>query len=380
MDKGVAIIAYAQTPFEADANASREIQVLEVAKTALEAAGLKQEDRYTVISATNDYCDGRTISNMRLVEPAAAYKKNESKVEMDGGYAAIYGLMRILSGDHQVALVMGVSQASVYARNIPGIMMLDPTFDRQRWLLNEVSAGALQARAYMNAYGATEEHFAGVAAKNLDNAARNPLAYNKLAGADAAKVLAARKLYEPITELMLAPFCDGACAMVLASGEAAAKADKPVWVKGMGFAHDSYLTERPLEEMGSLELAARSAYDMAGITDPASQIDLAEVHENFAHEELMAYESLGFCGKGQGGSFFDSGATLLGGDLPVNASGGATGANAVCATGLARIIEAAMQIRGKAGEHQVEGVNTAVATGQTGPCAQENVVFVLGGE
>ncbi len=380
MEREVAIIAYAQTPYEADANASREMQVLQVAKAALEAVGLKQEDRYTVITANNDYLDGRTISNMRLVEPAAAWHKNESKVEMDGAYAAIYGLMRILSGDHDVALIIGESQASVYARWIPGIMMFDPTFDRQRWLLNEVSAAALQARAYMNAFGVSEEQIAGVAAKNLDNASRNPLAFNKLAGASSEKVLSSRKLYEPITELMVAPYCDGACALVLAAGEMAKKAEKPVWIKGVGFAHDSYLTERPLEEMTSLKMAAEKAYAMAGIKDPVSQVDLAEVHENFAHEELMGYEALGFCGRGEGGAFFDSGATKRDGKLPVNASGGAIGANVVCATGLARIIEAAIQIRGEAGERQIPGVKTAVATGQTGPCAQESVVFVLGGE
>ncbi len=380
MRREVAIISYAQTPYEADANASREMQVLKVAREALQAAGLKQEDRYTVVTANNDYLDGRTISNMRLVEPAGAWMKNESKAEMDGAYAALYGLWRILSGDHDVALIIGESQASVYARWLPGIMMFDPTFDRQRWLLNEASAAALQARAYMNAFGISGEQVAGVAAKNLDNASLNPLAHNKLAGADAAKVLGSRMLYDPLTEMMMAPYCDGACAMVIAAGELAEKAERPVWIRGVGFAHDSYLTERTLKEMNSLRLAAEKAYAMAGISDPSSQVDLAEVHENFAHEELMAYEALGFCGKGEGGAFFDSGVTRRDGKLPVNVSGGATGANVVCATGLARIIEAAMQIRGDAEGRQVAGVKTAVATGQTGPCAQESVVFVLGGE
>ncbi len=167
--------------------------------------------------------------------------------------------------------------------------------------------------------------------------------------------------------------------MVIASGKSALKADKPVWVKGMGFNHDSYLTERKsLAKLGSLERAAKACYAMAGIT--ASDVQLAEVHENFAHEELMAYEALGLCEAGQGGAFFDSGATAMGGKLPVNASGGAISGNVVCATGLTRVIEAVMQIRGEAGDHQVDGVKTAIATGQTGICAQEQVVFALGGE
>jgi acetyl-CoA C-acetyltransferase len=380
MEKEVAIIAYAQTPYEADVEASREIQVLQVTRAALKAAGLKREDLDTIITANNDYLDGRTISNMRLVEPAGSWHKNESKVEMDGAFALLYALTRVLSGDHDIALVVAESQASVYGTYLPGIMMLDPTFDRQRWLLNEVSAAALQASSYMDTAGVSAEQIAAVAAKNLDNAARNSLALRSFAGADAAKVLSSRPLYSPITELMASPLCDGACAIVLASAKAASKAEKPVWIKGVGFAHDSYLTERPLESMNSLKLAAESCYTQAGIEDAASQIDLAEVHECFAHEELMAYEALGFCEPMQGGTFFDSGATLPGGKLPVNASGGALGANVACAAGLTRVIEAAMQIRGDAGEHQAQGVKTALAHGQTGICAQENIVYVLGGE
>lgn len=380
MERDIAIIGYAQTPYEADAEASREMQVLQATRAALQSAGLKREQLDTVITANNDYLDGRTISNMRLVEPAGAWQKNESKVEMDGAYAVLYAVMRLLSGDHDIALVVGESQASVYAGYIPGVMMLDPTFDRQRGLLNEVSAAALQARAYMHASGVSEEQMAGVAAKNLANAAKNPLALRADGKADTAKVMASRMLYSPIRELMASPRCDGACAVVLAAGKAAAKAEKPVWIKGVGLSHDSYLAERSLEEMASLRDAAQRCYAMAGIEDPASQIDLAEVHECFAHEELMAYEALGFCEPGGGGAFFDSGATRMDGSLPVNASGGALGANVLCAAGLARIIEAAMQIRGDAGEHQVKGVKTALAHGQTGICAQENIVFVLGGE
>ncbi len=379
MDKEITIVSYAQSSYEHDCGCGREMMVLDVAKRALAAAGLKQSDNYSVVSANNDYCDGRTISNMRLVEVVGSWLKNESKVEMDGGYALLYAVMRILSGDHEVSLVLGESQANCYNWSLfPGIMLLDPTWDRQRWLLNEVSAAALMANAYVEAGGATVEQIAGVAAKNLANAALNPLAAQADAGADAAAVLASRKLYDPITEKMVAPLSDGCCAMVISNGKAL-QADKPVYVRGMGFSHDSYFTERDsLAELGSLERAAKACYAMAGIGP--SDVQLAEVHENFAHEELMAYEALGFCGAGEGGAFFDSGATAISGKLPVNASGGGLSGNAVCATGLARVIEAAMQIRGEAGDHQVAGIKTAVATGQTGIGAQENVVFALGGE
>jgi acetyl-CoA C-acetyltransferase len=380
MNKEVAVIGYAQTLYEEDADASREMLTLRAAREALVSAGLKREDVSTVVTATNDYLDGRTISNMRTVEPSGASQKDESKVEMDGAFAALYAIMRILSGFHDVAMVIGVSLASVYATYLPGIMILDPTWDRERGLLNEVSAAALQANCYMREYGVSDEQIASVSAKNLDNAARNPLALRQMPGLSVEQVLDSRMLYSPIRELNAWPATDGACAVVLASGKTAAKAEKPVWVKGVGLCHDSYLTERPLAVMESLKLAAEACYKQAGITDPASQIDLAEIHENFAHEELMAYEALGFCEEGKGGELIESGITQIDGGLPVNASGGALGANAVCATGLARIAEAAMQVVGEAGDHQVPGVKTALAHGQSGPCAQDNVVFILGGD
>lgn len=381
MNDRAAIVGYAQTRYEVDSDSSREMLVAQVAEGALRSAGLARDDIDTVITANNDYLDGRTISNMRLVEPSGAWLKDESKVEMDGAYAVLYALMRILSGDHDVALVIGVSQASVFPTYLPGTMTLDPTFDRERGLLNEVSAAALQARAYMDAHGVGEEQIARVSVKNLRNAFNNPLALRRMPVLTVEDVMESRPLYAPVRELTAYPPSDGACALVLAAaGKAGEVTDRPAWIKGVGFSHDSYLTERPLHEMASLGRAAKSAYEAAGIDDPLHQIDLAEIHENFAHEELMSYEALGFCGPGEGSELLESGATSRGGDLPVNLSGGALAANVQCAAGLARVVEAAMQVRGDAGVRQVPGVKTALAHGQSGLCAQENIVFVLGGE
>lgn len=381
MEKDVAIVGYAQTRYEPSADASRELMVAEAAIGALNSAGITRDEIDTVITSSNDYMDGRTISNMRLVEVAGGWLKDESKAEMDGNYSALYGAMRVLSGDHEVAMVIGVSQPSAFPTYIPGVMTLDPTFDRERWLLNEVSAAALQARAYMEEYGVTEEQIARVAVKNLRNAALNPLAPRQRQVLTLEDVMDSRMLYSPIRELTAYPPCDGACSVLLASAEKAVEiTDSPVWIKGIGFSHDSYLTERPLAAMGSLELAARRAYEAAGISDPGSELDLVEINENFAHEELMAYEALGFCKAGEGAGLLESGATEMSGRLPVNASGGGLAANVPCAVGLARLVEAAMQIKGEAGMHQVPDVNVALAHGQTGLCAQENIVFVLGGD
>jgi len=382
MDGKVAIVGYAQSKHEGNKDSSREMMIFDVVTDVLKMAGLSKADVDTVITAQNDYLDGRTISNMRTVEPVGAHLKDESKVEMDGAVAALYAYMRILSGDHDVALVVGSSMASTYPAYIPGILTLDVTYDYPMGLLNEVSAAALQATCYMEKYGVSEEEIAKISVKNLRNAAKNPFAMRQMPKITTKKVLGSKMLYSPVRELNAYPLTDGACGILLASEERAKEiTDSPVWIEGVGNCQDTYyLGERTLSGCDSLKLAAENAYEMAGISNPKREIDLVEVSENFSHEELIFYEALGLCKEGEGKKLIDDGVTDIDGELPVNPSGGALSANPLCATGLIRIAEATMQIRGEAGGHQVKDVRTSLAHGQTGICAQENVVFILGGE
>ena len=376
----VAIVACAQSTYEYPKDSSREMMVFDVVRELLLKAGITRSEVDTVISAQNDFMEGRTISNMRTVGPLGAYLKDESKVEMDGAWALLYAWARILSGNHDTALVAGESMASCYPSYLPATWELDPTFDRPLGLLNEVSGAALQAAYYIRSGGASEEQIAGVAAKNLDNASRNPRALRGMSGATAADVLSSRMLYSPIHELEAFPFTDGCCALLLACEEKALQlTDRPVWLAGMGCSSDSYfLGDRDLAACPSLEEAAAAAYRAAGITDPAKELDFCELTERFAHEEPIFYEALGLCPKGKGGEFFAGGSTAMEGSLPVNPSGGALGADPVCATGLARVAEAALQLRGEAGEHQLpQAPSTALAHGQDGLCAQHNIVFIL---
>ena len=376
----VAIVATAQSTYECPKDSSREMMVFDVVHELLRKAGITKRDVDTIISAQNDYLEGRTISNMRTVGPLGAYLKDESKVEMDGAWALLYAYARVLSGNHDIALVAGESMASCYPPYLPATWALDPTFDRPLGLLNELSAAALQAGYYIQAGGASEEQIAGVAAKNLDNASRNPYALRRMPGVTAADVISSKVLYSPIHELEAFPLTDGCCALLLACEEKAKEmTDRPVWLAGVGSSSDTYfLGDRDLAASPSLEQAAAAAYKTAGIKDPAKEIDLCELSENFAHEELIFYEALGLCPKGKGGEYLESGATHMQGSLPVNPSGGALAANPVCATGLARAAEVALQLRGEAGEHQLpQPVNTALAHGQNGLCAQHNIVFIL---
>jgi acetyl-CoA C-acetyltransferase len=118
--------------------------------------------------------------------------------------------------------------------------------------------------------------------------------------------------------------------------------------------------------MRSLRAAAEKGYHQAGITDPLRDFDVAEIYEPASYAELAMCENLGICEMGGGGRLIDEGLTLMDGPLPVNPSGGVLSTNPVGATALIRVAEAAMQVMGEAGEHQVPGVNRALATGYGG--------------
>jgi acetyl-CoA C-acetyltransferase len=231
----------------------------------------------------------------------------------------------------------------------------------------------------MSRSGVTEAQAAGVTVKNRSNAKNNPLAHRR-DGVSLDEVLKSKLLAWPLKDLDLPPATDGACAMVLTVEENIKKTNNNVaWIKGAGWTNDTYyLGDKELGELSSLSAAAQRAYSMAGIDYPLDQLDVAEVHDLTSFHELMAYEALGFCGKGEAGMLIDRKTTSMQGKLPVNPSGGALSSHPYTAVGLIRVAEAAMQVTGRAGGHQVPGVETALAHGVSGMCGQTNCVLILG--
>jgi acetyl-CoA C-acetyltransferase len=140
------------------------------------------------------------------------------------------------------------------------------------------------------------------------------------------------------------------------------------------------LGERDLADPKALRDAAKRAYAMAGVTDPVAELDLIELYDAFSYMEPLWLEGLGVCEPGQGATLIDKGLTTMGGALPVNPSGGVLSAHPVLVAGLARIIEAALQLRGEAGARQVAGAKRALAHGINGPCGQSHCVWVLSTE
>jgi acetyl-CoA C-acetyltransferase len=234
--------------------------------------------------------------------------------------------------------------------------------------------------ARMLKLGHTEEAAAMVSVKNRRNALLNPKAHVKRE-VTVDEVMASRPLCWPIKILDVPPISDGACAVILAHEADAEKiTERPAWIRGMAYWGEADNgPDRRMVQSEPLQFAAAQVYKEAGITNPFRQFDVAEVQEPYTCFELSYYESLGFCPEGGAAELIASGETEMTGSLPVNPSGGCMGANPIGATALIRLAEAAMQVTGKAGAHQVPGAELAVAQAGGG-WANLRGVAVVGAE
>jgi acetyl-CoA acetyltransferase len=238
---------------------------------------------------------------------------------------------------------------------------------------------AAMARGHMGQYGTTAEQFAMVSAKNSFHGSMNPRAQFREA-MTVEEVMAAPMIAEPLTRPMCSPIGDGAAAVVLVSEKKARELgiEKPVKVVASvlmsGWDH-------ALDEEGTVDACARSAYEEAGIGP--EDLDVVECHDASAPAEVVATESLGLCAKGEGGKLVEEGATRLGGRIPVNTSGGLLRkGHPVGATGIAQIVELTEQLQGRSGRRQVEGATIGLAHnggGNIGTDAAAMCVTVLKG-
>ncbi len=348
---------------------------------ALEDAGITIEDIDNIVTTSNDFWDGRTISSMATGDVSGAYDRNISCVEGDGAFGAFYGMCRALSGHYDTTLVTAHSKGSESVSAYITNAVFDPIYVRSLGL-DMVSACALQAQRYMNRYNVSEEQCAVVSSKNHRNALENPNAHLQL-DLSVEDVMGSRMICDPLKLYDCSPVSDGAVAVIFANEKKAKKLGrKPVWVKGVSYCMDNYLLgDRDLAECAALTQAAKKAYQAAGISDPRKEIDVAEIYDAFSYQELMWTEGLGLCDRGEGGGLAESGATQKTGDIPVNPSGGLLASHPVIAAGLIRIAEAVRQIRGEAGNMQVkQDVRTALAHGVNGVCGQSHCVWILGKE
>ena len=223
-----------------------------------------------------------------------------------------------------------------------------------------MDAYSINARLHMKKYGTTWEQIAQVAAKNHHHSTMNPLAqYQKDFSLD--EVLSGRVIAWPMTLPMCAPVSDGGSAVIVCSKDALARFNPARAVQILASVGRSG-TDRDIFDLehSSVRRAAKAAYDMAGL-QPAD-IAVAEVHDASSYAEISQIELIGLCDIGAGGPLTQSGATAIGGRIPVNPSGGLESkGHPVAATGGGQIFELVTQLRGEAGERQVDGAKVAMA-------------------
>ena len=221
-------------------------------------------------------------------------------------------------------------------------------------------------RAYIQRSGAPEHIGWKVAVKDRLNALKNPYAHLKIEDISIEKVKESPMFWDPIRFLESCPSSDGACAVVItdeAGGEAAAADGRPpAWILGTSSRSEppAFPGRDPVRPQACLQ-CVDDVYRMAGITDPRHQLDMAELYVPFSWHEPIWLEAHGIAEPGEGWKMVDDGTTELEGDFPINCSGGVLSSNPIGASGLLRFAEAANQVRGAAGEHQVDGARTALA-------------------
>jgi len=263
----------------------------------------------------------------------------------------------VAAGIYDAALVIGVEKLTKFGG---GTLPLE----KEDW---EVAHGlvmpalyAMRARRYMHEYGLTEDQLAMVSVKARKHGGLNPDAQFR-DPVTIEQVKQARPVADPMTLFHCCPSGDGAAAVVICSAEKARQyTTSPVCVLGSEINSGNYMTG--YRDMTSPEITVRGAkqlYEEAGIGP--EDVDLAEVHDAFAIAELLYYEALGFCARGNAAKLLEDGETSLGGRIPVNPSGGLLAkGHPIGATGVAQIVEIVRQLRGQCGDRQVEGAKVGL--------------------
>lgn len=381
MEPRVAVVGVGHAGFAPiTAGISYKELMFEAAQRAYADAGVDPRSEVdSFIGCSEDLLEGTSIFDEYVPDQLGAMQRPVQTVSGDGLFGLATGLMLIRSGVASVVAVEAHSKISdVLSLGAIEAFGLDPVLNRPLGVSTLAVAG-LDMNAFLERTGLTEEHCAMVAAKNRRNALDNPrAAYPADLAAD--DVDESAPVFWPLRELEIAARADGCVVVVLAAEDRVPDlSEGPVWVLGVGWSSGSpTLESRAWGEADFVRAAAERAYAMAGIDDPAEQIDLAEADDTYAFKELMHLEALGLADVDELGALVEDEELEPDGELPVNVSGGAIGqGNLFEANGLARVLECVEQLRGEAGERQVEDAAVAVAQSWRGVPTTSAAVAVL---
>ncbi len=304
-----------------------------------------------------------------------------------GGLALRQAYSAVASGLHDIVFVGGAEKMTDVG-DAEAADILASSLD-QEWETffgaTVASLYAMMARRHMHEYGTTREQLAAVAVKNHYHGSMNPNAQFRRP-IKPAMAIHAGTVSSPLGMFDCAPISDGAAALVLCAADRAREfTEKPVNIIGSGVATDTMALHdrRSLTALQSTVKASERAFQRAadgGITIQPSDIDVAEIHDSFSINEIMAIEDIGFFAKGKGGKAVEDKRTYIGGDVAVNTSGGLKACGQpVGATGIAQAVEIVQQLRGTAGERQVKDAKYGLThnLGGTGATAVVHIMEAI---
>jgi len=367
MGKRTAIVGTGQTKCSSarkDVNGQELIN--EAVRRALEDADLTLSDIDAIVIGNMDHFEGINYVDTWSVDGSGAYLKPIIKVTTGGTTGttvAFAGYYHVASGLFDKVLTVAWEKNSESDTTGAIVTAIEPILERPTFG-GAINAMALQASMYMAKYGATEEDAARVAVRDRKHALNNPYAHLHL-NITVEDVMKSPMISYPIKYLDMCPRTDGACALIFASEDTAEKiCPKPVWVLGLANRHNYTLFgDQPLVPMITMVEAAQALYAKIGITEPLKQFDVMELYMPSSYSGVQWIEELQLCPYGGGPELIASGVTDMGGECPINPSGGVLSTNAIGATGSQRVAECTLQIMGKAEQRQVPGAKMALASG-----------------
>lgn len=375
MRRNVAIIGGGQTRHAARRHDVNQVELVnEAVRAALADARMTIDEIDSVLVGNMEFFEGCHMTDCWLVDGSGAYGKPGLKITTGGTVGATIvgaGVHHVASGLFNKVLCVGFEKQEEGDTGAILSGVAHPLFGRS---LAGAAVGyfAMMATSYMAAWGAKEEHSAMVAVKARQNARKNVYAHLKL-DISMQDALNSRMLSYPIRMLDMCPASNGACAMILADERTARdRCANPVWIRGMDTAHNEQFeldwrdvtTKKPIFS----RVSASRLYMKLGVDDPSKYFDVFEIYEPATWAEMVWYEDLGLCKPGEGFKLIENNMTAIDGPMPVNPSGGVLSTNCIGASAMLRVWEAALQIRGDAGGHQVvsKDIRRALATAYGG--------------
>ena len=380
--KKVAVVGAGHGKFGKRTDATLRELAYEAVMPALEDAGIMQQDvEAGVVAIAGEEFAGQgapsaLVGDYTGIQPQPVFRVESACASGTAAIKAAYGL--VSSGLHDIVIAIGVEKMNAVSSVRATELMARAGDTRWEYPFGVSFPGfyALFATRHMHVHGTTKEQLAMVGVKNHYYGALNPVAHLQK-NVSLEEAVNAVLIAWPLGLYDCSLISDGAAAAVLMSEEKAKEfTDTPVWITGIGSGSDTMLVaERPsLTSLTGAKKAAKAAYAMAHITP--EDVDVAEVHDCFTIAEIMAYEDLGFCKPGEGGTFIEEKQSYIGGKVPVNVDGGLKSkGHPVGATGVSQCVELTKQLRGECGKRQVDGAEIGLShnVGQTGQFA--NVII-----